>query len=381
MGFDCIRNFSAGGDPVCTPVGRPCCVDEDGDTYGNGVGCTGPDCQDDDAEVYPGALEVCDGDDEDCDAEVDESIPNLECGTGICAVSVPACEMGMMTLCEPGPASDETCNRMDDDCDTRIDERIPDLECGMGACLRTAIACVAGVPGSCTPGTPTLEVCNGIDDDCDGPTDEELPALECGIGACRRTAAACTGGVAGSCTPGMPSTEICNGIDDDCNGPVDDIGTVNTDNFGDGTLQGWTDISRGGYRLTNPSTYLFVSSPVSRYYSASGADGHIYKDFDIAPGQLNLSLNWRATSTTSESSVTNSRMWIQDPATGAVRCSRTFVSGGTTDTGWRRYTEDLGSCVAGLRRVRIAFWLRDAWATHYYQRQYFDDIEVRSTCP
>jgi hypothetical protein len=120
---------------------------------------------------------------------------------------------------------------------------------------------------------------------------------------------------------------------------------------------------------------------VSSYYSSSGADGQFYKDFDIAPGQLRLSLRWRATSTTATSSVTNSRMWIQHPSTGAVLCSRAFVSGGTTNTGWRTYSENLGSCVTGLRRVRITFWMRDAWRTHYYQTQYFDDIEVRSTCP
>jgi hypothetical protein len=50
---------------TCAP-----CVDADGDGYGDGPGCTGPDCDDSDPTTYPGATELCDGKDNDCDGEV-----------------------------------------------------------------------------------------------------------------------------------------------------------------------------------------------------------------------------------------------------------------------------------------------------------------------
>ncbi|MDY0060757.1 MAG: MopE-related protein [Myxococcota bacterium] len=51
----------------------PACVDEDGDGYGVGEGCEGPDCNDDNRNVNPGKAEVCDNDrDDDCDGETDE---------------------------------------------------------------------------------------------------------------------------------------------------------------------------------------------------------------------------------------------------------------------------------------------------------------------
>lgn len=54
------------GDASREAGGGPC-VDADGDGYGMGAGCRGPDCNDDAPEIHPGALERCDGRDGNCD--------------------------------------------------------------------------------------------------------------------------------------------------------------------------------------------------------------------------------------------------------------------------------------------------------------------------
>jgi len=55
------------GDYVGGPAGGDC-VDNDGDGYGVGNSCLGPDCNDNDPNIHPGATEICgNGIDEDCD--------------------------------------------------------------------------------------------------------------------------------------------------------------------------------------------------------------------------------------------------------------------------------------------------------------------------
>ena len=63
-------------------------------------------------------------------------------------------------------------NGVDDNCNGLIDEGIPDISCGVGVCRRTVAACVLGVTQTCVPGTATSEICNGLDDYCDGRVDE-----------------------------------------------------------------------------------------------------------------------------------------------------------------------------------------------------------------
>jgi len=61
-------------DPACAPG----CIDEDGDGYGEGDDCEGPDCDDGNRRIHPGASEVCDDNrDNDCDGQRDEG-----CGGG-----------------------------------------------------------------------------------------------------------------------------------------------------------------------------------------------------------------------------------------------------------------------------------------------------------
>jgi hypothetical protein len=77
------------------PQGGEDCTDGDGDGYGTGVDCLGPDCNDTDPDINPGEAEVCDdGIDNNCDGQIDE-----DCGTACgdvgddCTVNEDCCSL------------------------------------------------------------------------------------------------------------------------------------------------------------------------------------------------------------------------------------------------------------------------------------------------
>ncbi|MBN1653944.1 MAG: putative metal-binding motif-containing protein [Deltaproteobacteria bacterium] len=74
----CVQTDVAGYECVCEDGFRwddsSCvsgCTDFDGDGYGDGTGCRGPDCNDSERDVHPGADEQCDGIDNNCDGRTD----------------------------------------------------------------------------------------------------------------------------------------------------------------------------------------------------------------------------------------------------------------------------------------------------------------------
>lgn len=62
---------------VCRPPEEVCgpCLDNDGDGYGIGLECLGPDCDDTNPNINPGAEEICDDIDNNCNALNDEVCP------------------------------------------------------------------------------------------------------------------------------------------------------------------------------------------------------------------------------------------------------------------------------------------------------------------
>lgn len=63
------------------------CTDPDGDGYGVGDGCWGPDCDETDPLIHPAAMQRCNGLDNDCDGSIDQTTADAHNGEldGWCA--------------------------------------------------------------------------------------------------------------------------------------------------------------------------------------------------------------------------------------------------------------------------------------------------------
>lgn len=79
---DCPEEFTCEDVPgrsfgQCIPPARVCtpCLDRDGDGYGIGLECLGPDCNDNNPAINPGAVEICDDIDNNCNGLNDEGCP------------------------------------------------------------------------------------------------------------------------------------------------------------------------------------------------------------------------------------------------------------------------------------------------------------------
>ncbi len=81
---------------ICTDT----CRDQDGDTYGEGPGCAGPDCNDNDPSIHPNVIEACDGVDNDCDSRTD-------CAGGVCQGADPCVDP--LNICIQGTCNGTSC--------------------------------------------------------------------------------------------------------------------------------------------------------------------------------------------------------------------------------------------------------------------------------
>lgn len=197
---------------------HPAVTDRDADD--DGVGRDAGDCNDQAPWIHLGAPELCNGEDDDCDGANDEDFElGLPCtaGIGACASEgVTVCSAdGSGTGCgaSPGPPSPEACNGLDDDCDGTADEDLGVLTCGTGLCALTVPACLGGVPQVCLGKDPLPEICgNGVDEDCDGA---DLGCPEMVLAFTSPPSLATVAGspvqVAGTVT-GNPVELTCNGV-------------------------------------------------------------------------------------------------------------------------------------------------------------------------
>jgi len=246
---DCIFVPIAGSDGERACIPRDYCLDADGDGYGAGPGCAGPDCDDTNPDIHPGATEVCDGVDNTCDGRVDELVAGAgaDCTTelpGICAPGRMVCTDAHMTCVSIEVPRDEVCNGLDDDCDGVIDEgaidaptwyrdadgdRFGDPDDFVVSCTRPEG--YVDEAGDCDDSDPLVnpvarEVCDGIDNNCNGVVDEGFE--DDGVASCDDDpSTGCETDIissrdhCGACGRACPDDSAC--VNGDCTCPAGEV--------------------------------------------------------------------------------------------------------------------------------------------------------------
>jgi hypothetical protein len=136
----------AGGKHEAHDAGGPAldCVDDDGDGYGEGADCAGPDCNDSNPDVWIVA---------DCQMGCAVGAHDFGC-------ECDAAEFPDPEPCYTGPAGTED----------------------VGECAGGQRSCTDGTWSACEGQvTPTTESCDYVDDNCDGEVDEAVSSA-CGCG-------------------------------------------------------------------------------------------------------------------------------------------------------------------------------------------------------
>ena len=88
-GFDGSADVAVDADVATLD---PCTLsDLDGDGFGTDTSCIALDCDESNPSIHPASAEACNGNDDDCDGEIDEGMPSITCGLGVCENTVLSC--------------------------------------------------------------------------------------------------------------------------------------------------------------------------------------------------------------------------------------------------------------------------------------------------
>ena len=148
----------------------------------------------------------------------------------------------------------------------------------------------------------------------------------------------------------------------------------------DSTLDDWQFFGTTGYQATHSSehggsAYVFGEDA----YTMVGIEKNItipYASSEnfVLDGDLLLSFDFRAKSTTFDSSVTNSRITVYDSLTNELLYDEYLVRGKYLDTEWRSFNINLDSYVADHNSITIKLLLSDSWLSQHRQQNWFDNI-------
>jgi hypothetical protein len=139
-------------------------------------------------------------------------------------------------------------------------------------------------------------------------------------------------------------------------------------------LDGWQKLgSPEGYTLTNVDGQALVSG--DNYVMPYQRSGGMMKAFTITPGALTLSFKWRAAS--AGTGTTNAFLEIYNPEFKLLY-SEILINGSTGDTGWKTFSKNLATNVAGQSKVGVVIYVNDAWMTNHMQKLWVDDVLAKS---
>ncbi|RLB47769.1 MAG: hypothetical protein DRJ42_24710 [Deltaproteobacteria bacterium] len=338
--------------PLCAPVGERCCVDEDGDLHGAGVGCLGTDCDETDTDINSSGTETCNGGDDDCDGMVDEGDPDMLCprgphvATSTCS-DVGACEN---TECEPGfgDCDDDTTTG----CETQTNTA---MHCG--GCF---VGCEpANATGDCSGGSCAVDVCDTGFGDCDGdpangcetPLDSLTNCGGCGVGCSPAFSI-------GDCSTGTCEVGTCDPRRENCDGsPINGCETSTTTNAdcgGCGTacapLNAIGECSTGGCRIVSCTRADYDDCDMD---PATGCETLLRTNADCAACGVMCTIAGGSTScATGSCQLTGCAMGLADcdSAPGCEQPTNTLAHCGDCDTPCAP-NNGTGSCATGTCAV------------------------------
>jgi len=168
-------------------------------------------------------------------------------------------------------------------------------------------------------------------------------------------------------------------------GAQEDVQSLSYDGFASG-FDGWVYDGSGDYTMSfdgseGPSP---GSVRIEGDTSVPSTRNGLTKTVDISgwsASTLVLSFNYRATSSTTASTVTNARFILYDGDTDAQILSGAAAMGGILDTGWQGFGQDVASQVSssGATSVRIYLYVNDAWASDHSELTWFDNVRLVAT--